>query len=473
MDTNRPPATFGELLRHRRERLGQTQQCLADHATLSVRAIRDMEAGRVLRPRQETVRLLADALRLDGRGREAFEAAARRQPLRQEPTPPVPPRGVLLGRDAETEVLCEAFTTQGGRLVSVVGLGGVGKSRLAQEVAWRLHRTERWSVRWASAEGRREAGGLDAWAHAHAWDLGDRPTLLVLDGAGPGTDGPDVPGGLDGLFRRHARLRVLVTSRLPLRLPGEHMIPLAPLDVPALGAEHDPAALGRYAVVALLVTRMRELRPTFRLTAAEAPAIAELCRCLDGLPRALELAARWTLVQSPAQLVTRLANRPGCLASPLLSHGSGESLHDTLYSALTALPPRRRTLLGLLATAPGTLGLDEVVPLSGRPVEECLAVLHDLTTHGLIRSLATPGGVRYRVLNLLRPLFRDETPRPVQTATVRRHEPRHPAAVPGRRPADAVPAALRTAPPVHPAPSGTAAGAASAVSAGAPAILPS
>ncbi|MGW2546516.1 helix-turn-helix domain-containing protein, partial [Kitasatospora sp. NPDC001574] len=68
-------AGFGEVLRIRRERVGLTQQVLADHATLSVRAIRDMESGRVQRPRQETVRLLADALRLEGRHRTAFALA--------------------------------------------------------------------------------------------------------------------------------------------------------------------------------------------------------------------------------------------------------------------------------------------------------------------------------------------------------------------------------------------------------------
>ncbi|KIX79154.1 hypothetical protein SF23_02370, partial [Streptomyces sp. MBRL 10] len=78
-------AGFGELLRVRRERVGLTQQVLADHATLSVRAIRDMESGRVQRPRQETVRLLADALRLEGHSRSNFEAAARRQALVEEP----------------------------------------------------------------------------------------------------------------------------------------------------------------------------------------------------------------------------------------------------------------------------------------------------------------------------------------------------------------------------------------------------
>ncbi|WP_344334963.1 helix-turn-helix transcriptional regulator, partial [Kitasatospora putterlickiae] len=77
--TPQTTAGFGELLRIRRERIGLTQQVLADHATLSVRAIRDMESGRVQRPRQETVRLLADALRLEGRSRSVFEAAARRR----------------------------------------------------------------------------------------------------------------------------------------------------------------------------------------------------------------------------------------------------------------------------------------------------------------------------------------------------------------------------------------------------------
>ncbi|MFD7414871.1 multiprotein-bridging factor 1 family protein, partial [Kitasatospora purpeofusca] len=126
-------AGFGELLRIRRERIGLTQQILADHATLSVRAIRDMESGRVQRPRQETVRLLADALRLEGRSRSVFEAAARRQALaeepREEPTAPPVARGAIVGREPEIDVLTEARGGRGGRRGGRGGGGGGGPDR--------------------------------------------------------------------------------------------------------------------------------------------------------------------------------------------------------------------------------------------------------------------------------------------------------------------------------------------------------
>lgn len=109
---------FGELLKAQRERIGLTQQGLADHATLSVRALRDMEAGRVRRPRHETVRLIADALRLEGRTRAAFEAAARQREFEAEPVAPPTAHTALVGREAETEALTRALTEHGDRLVS-------------------------------------------------------------------------------------------------------------------------------------------------------------------------------------------------------------------------------------------------------------------------------------------------------------------------------------------------------------------
>lgn len=393
---------FGELLRIRRERIGLTQQVLADHATLSVRAIRDMESGRVQRPRQETVRLLADALRLEGRGRADFEAAARRQTLVEEPgeEPTAPPvaRGAIVGRELEAEVLTDALAVHGDRLVTVAGLGGAGKTRLVLEVARRLHLASRWSVRWIDC-GRPPAAGPERRADL-ARAIGERPTLLVLDGADAGVD----TALLDELFQRCPGLRVLITARVPQPLPGGQVIPLAPLPIPGPELDHDPVALAEVGAVRLLLSHLRRLRPGYRLGPEEAPAVAALCRQLDGLPGALELVAGWSTVLSPRQLVARLADGPFHLAPPPAGFGGGADVGAALGAALERLTLGQRDLLERLAARPGDWSGEDAVELSGRPPQECLASVHELLASGLIRSVPSRDGVRFTVLNLCRRL---------------------------------------------------------------------
>ncbi|GGY36553.1 helix-turn-helix domain-containing protein [Streptomyces omiyaensis] len=395
-------AGFGELLRIRRERIGLTQQVLADHATLSVRAIRDMESGRVQRPRQETVRLLADALRLEGAGRTDFEAAARRpspfEEPRDEPTAPPAARGAIVGRELEADVLTDAFAVHGDRLVTVAGLGGVGKTRLVLEVAGRLHASSRWSVRWADASRRTVTTPEQRAALARA--IGGRPTLLVLDGADAGVD----TVLLDELFQRCPGLRVLITARVPQPLPGGQVIPLAPLPTPDPELDHDPAALAEVGAVRLLLTHLRRLRPGYRLGPEEAPAVAALCRQLDGLPAALELIAGWSTVLSPRQLLARLADGPFHLTPPPASYAGRADVGAALGAALDRLTLGQRDLLERLAAEPGDWSGEDAVEISGRPPQEGLAAVHELLASGLIRSVPARDGVRFTVLNLCRRL---------------------------------------------------------------------
>ncbi|CAN3979403.1 helix-turn-helix domain-containing protein [Kitasatospora purpeofusca] len=398
-------AGFGELLRIRRERIGLTQQILADHATLSVRAIRDMESGRVQRPRQETVRLLADALRLEGRSRSVFEAAARRQALaeepRDEPTAPPVARGAIVGREPEIDVLTEALAVHGDRLVTVAGLGGVGKTRLVLEVARRLHLTARWSVRWIDWA-RQPGMGPERRADLVA-AIGARPTLLVLDGADAGVE----TALLDELFQRCPGLSVLITARVPQPLPGGQVVPLAPLPTPGPELDHDPAALAEVGAVRLLLSHLRRLRPGYRLEPEEAPAVAALCRQLDGLPGALELAAGWSTVLSPRQLVARMADGPFHLGPPPAGFGGSGSggVGEALDAAVHRLTLGQRDLLERLAAEPGDWSGEDAVELSGRPPQESLAAVHELLASGLIRSVPARDGVRFTVLNLCRRLF--------------------------------------------------------------------
>ncbi|MFE3324283.1 helix-turn-helix domain-containing protein [Streptomyces sp. NPDC059176] len=397
----RSVAGFGELLRIRRERVGLTQQVLADHATLSVRAIRDMESGRVQRPRQETVRLLADALRLEGRTRSDFEAAARRHvlagELRDVPTAPPVARGAIVGRELEVEVLVDALAVHGDRLVTVAGLGGVGKTRLVLEVARRLHLASGWSVHWIDCARQTVAGPERRADLVRA--IGERPTLLVLDGADAGVD----TALLDEQFQRCPGLRVLITARVPQPLPGGQVIPLAPLPTPGPELDHDPVALAEVGAVRLLLSHLRRLRPGYRPEPEEAPAVAELSRQLDGLPSALELVAGWSTVMSPRQLVVRLADGPFHLPPPA-GYGGRADVAAALESALDRLTLDQRDLLERLAAEPGDWSGEDAVELSGRPPQECLAAVHELLASGLIRSLPARDGVRFTVLNLCRRL---------------------------------------------------------------------
>ncbi|WP_128984843.1 helix-turn-helix domain-containing protein [Streptomyces roseicoloratus] len=410
MDGVRSPqstAGFGELLRIWRERIGLTQQVLADLATLSVRAIRDMESGRVQRPRQETVRLLADALRLEGPHRSAFEVAARRhtpaEEPRDEPTAPPVARGAIVGRELEVEVLADALAVHGDRLVTVAGLGGVGKTRLVLEVARRLHLASRWSVRWIDCDRLPVAGlvrrtDLARALADHPGVMGERPTLLVLDGADTGVDAVL----LDELFLRCPGLRVLITARVAQPLPGGQVIPLAPLPTPGPELDHDPVALAEVGAVRLLLAHLRRLRPGYRLEPDEAPAVAALCRQLDGLPGALELMAGWSTVLSPRQLVARLADGPFHLAPPPAGYGGRADVGAALGAALDRLTRGQRDLLERLAAEPGDWSGEDAVELSGRPPHECLAAMHELLANGLIRSVPARDGVRFTVLNLFR-----------------------------------------------------------------------
>ncbi|SDG09660.1 Helix-turn-helix domain-containing protein [Lentzea fradiae] len=284
---------FGELLRTHRIRAGLTQQQLADFAMVSVRAIRDLECGRTRTPRAETVRLLAEGLRLDETSRADLAKAGGRTAARAGAAPPAP-AGAIVGREVETAALVALLSgcAAGGqrRLVTITGLSGVGKTRLALEAAGELHFRHGWSVLWHPA------------SPPSADD--DQDTVLVTDRC------PE-----PRLLAEHPRLRVLVTALAPTGLPGEHVFPLSPLS--------DEAA------VRLLLTHVHRVRPGFRAEPANQAALTGLVKELDGLPSALEFAAGWFMVYSPQHLLERLRANP---VDPTSAH-----LRDALRRSLSTL----------------------------------------------------------------------------------------------------------------------------------------
>jgi transcriptional regulator with XRE-family HTH domain len=397
---------FGELLKAYRTKRGATQRQLADLSTVSIRAIRDLESGRAHRPRRDTVRLIADGLGLRGRERADFEAAgyhAAAGDLRlrcADPAPPPAPLDALLGRDEEVTAVHELLAAGSHRLVTVTGLAGVGKSRLAQEVAAGAHESRGVLVLWSSAADPASTllrPGLPADPGDLAVLVGDRPALLVLDGHEP--DRIRL-GHLVTLLRECRGLRVLATAAAPFGLPGERVFPLTPLAVPEPGAD-DPATLAAVPSVRLLLREVRQVRPGFTLDRSTAADVAALCRRLDGIPAALEAAACWFLVYAPADVLEHVRTDPFALTADHLP-----GLRDTLDEAVRGLDPAEVSLLARLTGLDAGWSVGDVAGLTGIPAAAGARFVRRLVLHGLVRPTG-PDRTRFRTLDLVNALGLD------------------------------------------------------------------
>ncbi|HZU55410.1 MAG TPA: helix-turn-helix domain-containing protein [Actinocrinis sp.] len=487
---------FDALLQHYRRRAGMTQTQLADFSTVSVRAIRDLEAGRARRPRRDTVRLLADALRLSDERRSTLEAAAGRGTagIADEPgtsaaaaraeaaatalAPPLGAAGPLFGREEETRTLYELLAAGQDRLVAIVGLSGVGKSRLMLAVAQSLHTRLRMPVLWLSTE-RQEAGIAHAirrvqvtqpWVREllenpdDAVDdlaafIGDRPFLLVLDGQRPRTRpglapwrpagaGPRATAAREALLSADAqltllarcpKLRIVSTLRTAdvsaSSLLGQRTLRLSPLPVyetlAAFGGGEGEADDVLGAAAQLVNWHMQQSRPHRQATRRESEAIRSLTRSLDGIPLALESAAAWSLVLAPARLAAIAARDPFAVTAPPADRARTRSdpIRAGLVDAIAALTPQARRVLSLVSrwTAPWTL--DQVVTRSGHSLGDVSRAVHALLVHDLIRPA---------------PAESDDAPEAFTVLHLVRHLVRRPA----QRPADAYPRPIGlTAPP--------------------------
>ena len=353
------PRSFGAQLKALREAAGYTQEELATIAGLSVHAVSALERGERRRPHIETVRALSAALDLTGSVRDAFVGSARAPAADTAadelngaslPLAPTP----LLGRDADVQALQQWLADPAARLITLTGTGGVGKTRLALEVARAIAAEGTSQVMFVPlatirtpamvAPAIAEALGL---ANVTAIDLAkrarvacaDRRTLMVLDNFEHVIDAAAL---VVELLTSVASLRLLITSRALLRVRGEREYALGPLAMEA-GSEDIPAAdLARMPAVRLFVERVRDVQPEFRLTSANGRTIAAICRRLDALPLALELAAPWMKVLTADDVLRRLE-------------------HDVLFSTggPRDLPERQRTMNATVAWSYQLLDADE------------------------------------------------------------------------------------------------------------------
>ena len=317
------PGIFGSQLKALRETAGFTQEELATIAGLSVHAVSALERGERRRPHVDTVRALSAALDLTGATKDAFLRSARAfapaTAVDELTGASVPlPLTPLVGRDPEIATLRQWLADPTSRLITLVGPGGVGKTRLAVELARTIADESATRVVFVSlavirdarfvapaiaeALGLTDVGPLDLPRRARV-ACKDQPTLLVLDNFEHVLEAAPLLGELlSSVFS----LRSLVTSRAPLHLRGEREFGVAPLELELTSETMSPADLARVPAVRLFVERARDVQPDFRLTPASGSAVVAICRRLDALPLALELAAPWLKVLTLDDLHRRL-----------------------------------------------------------------------------------------------------------------------------------------------------------------------
>ncbi len=333
----------------------------------------------------------------------------------------------FVGRDRELSTVARLL--QASRLTTLTGPGGAGKTRLAIEAA----RAELdsatdgvWLVELAPVT---DAGEVAPTALA-ALGLRDQ---AVLSGPlrGPGPEAADPLGRLvaalsgksallvldncehlvaaaatlaDRVLGTCPRVRIVATSREPLGIAGETLWPVEPLSLPPAGA--DPATAVGYAAVRLLADRARAVRPDFAVHAGNADAVVRICRALDGMPLAIELAAARLRVMTPQELADRLADR-----FRLLTGGSRTALprHQTLRAVVDwsweLLDEPERALLRRLSVFAGgaTLAAAEQVCAGGAvAADDVLDLLTALVDKSLLVVRQAPGGSRYGMLETIR-----------------------------------------------------------------------
>ncbi|MFJ5695043.1 BTAD domain-containing putative transcriptional regulator [Arthrobacter sp. NPDC093125] len=343
----------------------------------------------------------------------------------------------LVGREAELDGLCSLFVAEGCRLVTVTGPGGTGKTRLALAAAGQLSARMADGVCWvnlgpltqtqqvpgavAAALGLEDRAGADPLKIVTGF-LRSRRLLLVLDnfeqleGAWPVV--------LDMLTAAPG-LRILTTSRRPLGLRAEYEYELAPLALPPLDPPLPPHVLQEVPAVKLFLTRGRAARPHFNLNSNNSAVVTRLCRRLDGLPLAIELAAAQLRHRSESELLDGLELSLAALPAAFRDlPDRQQTLTATIAWSYQLLGEAERQLfdqLGVFAADPTVAAVSCIcgpAPEAASAVEDLLTVL---ARHSLLRRYTDLAGAsRVSMLHAIREFARDHLRLLDHAATVRR-----------------------------------------------------
>jgi len=341
----------------------------------------------------------------------------------------------LIGREQDIVEVSKLLQSPEVRLVTLTGPGGVGKTRLAVAVGERLdERYPRGAVfvplasiveptlvlpRIAAAVGATIEGArppLDVLAEY----LADELTLLVLDNL---EQIVGVAPDLDHLLASCAGLTILVTSRSVLRLRAEREFPVGALTVPAFSDRPPMEQLASVPAVRLFVDRVQAVRYDFALTEDNAMAIVEICRRLDGLPLAIELAAARTRLLDPGALLARLGSRLDALGTgPVDLPERQRTLRATVEWSVGLLEETEQRMLAALSVFVEGWTVEAAMQVCDLTEDRALDLLDALAGHSLVNVDVTSAGPRFRMLASVRELAADRLTVSADRAEVeRRH----------------------------------------------------
>jgi predicted ATPase/DNA-binding SARP family transcriptional activator len=388
------------------------------HGQLMLALYRAGRAGEALSAFQRLRRRLADEL---GVSPAPSLQQLHTRILRQDPSllpPPASPHGVaperapLVGRDSEITAVSRLLDQTA--LVTLTGPGGVGKTRLAQAVAAHLAGRYDQGAVMVELAPVRAADAVDH-AVAAALDVGEGPgpprdrlvrtllgrqLLLVVDNCEHLL--PQVAELVDHLVRRCPELAVLATSRHRLAVSAEQLFPVAPLPVPAADDLASADVLASNPAVRLFSRRAVAADPGFILTGTNAATVAEICRRLDGLPLALELAASRTAAMNVQDLAVRLDRPFGLLADdPARDGGRSRGLDEVVGWSYSLLDPPAKVLFDRISVFAGGFTLDSAEQVCGGGDLPPVAVARALTAL-VDSSLVQRRDRRYHLLETVR-----------------------------------------------------------------------
>jgi len=426
------PETFAALLRRYRLHAGLTQEALAERAGLSPNAISALERGERRRPYPHTLRALANALKLEPKQYERLLRLREQESVRSatptiDSVPPVVParsssrsehprqgavplvQSSLIGREIEYGQIVRSLTNPLCCLLTLAGPGGVGKTRLAVQVAGDLASRYPDGVIWVSLVPIADADqvpfslveslnlqvrGTEPVADQVLRALHNREILLVLDNM---EHVLEAVGLIEAILASAPAVTCLVTSRERLGSKSEWVIDVRGLALPQGTSE---AEILPTAAVQLFEARARQAAHDFVVNPANQAAVTRICRLVDGLPLGIELAAAWVRTLSPAEIADEISHNLQFLTS---KDRSGPARHSSLQAAFehswNLLTPAERQVLARLAIFRG--GCDRsaaaVVADAGLPL---LAALVDKSV--LRRTPDTLGLTRFDLHELLR-----------------------------------------------------------------------
>ncbi|MFZ0032773.1 MAG: helix-turn-helix domain-containing protein [Candidatus Cybelea sp.] len=418
-------AEFGALLKRLRLKAGLSQEELAERAHISAKAVGAYERGDRRGPYRETLALIVEALGVTGAAYDELVSAAQRARRRGPSTIDVPgdsptrlnnlpiARTTLVGRDRDVAEVTELLDRH--RLLTLVGSGGVGKTRLAIRVGAEL--LDRfpdgvWFVDLAPITNPQLVASVTAQALGMSQQQGQRvdeaiPTwlkrkclALIFDNSEHVLE--TTAALADAILRTAREIRILATSRQALNISGEAVHQLAPLAVPAEAAGLKTDEALRYGAVALFADRATAADTRFVLTDNNAAVVAEICRRLDGIPLAIELAAARVKGLSISNIAQRLNER-----FKFLTSGSRSALprQKTLTALIDwsydLLAPHERLLFARVGIFAGGFGLDAVTAVcSGEGLDEIdvFDLLASLIDKSLVVADTSGEQERYRLL---------------------------------------------------------------------------